>query len=596
MADTTRFRVDPLLIKVLSETYRSTEKALKELVDNAWDADAKTVRITLPAPMTGDPIVISDDGSGMTPTEVECEYMVVADDRRSRRGELTQMLKRRVKGRKGVGKFAGLMAADTMEVETKARQQCTKVQILKETLRPRSEDLETVGVPIMVSDCLSHEKGTTIILSNLNQDLEYPDPEKLRRLLFIEYGRSENFEIYVNDVRLDMSDLPGTQHRHQAELPHIGHVNLRFTIGDGKQGFKGNGIAIRVEGKTVGEPGFFGLDQDPEVPPKLLKQVYGEVDADGLLKGVTADWGAIIENSAGYQALRELVAQQIKAKLSDVHKRDMSLARARLQKQIDAELAKLPEHRRQIAERYLQRVLAKFYNEPDDKLTVIVNLCLEALEVDEYYAVVQNLEQAEKADVVTFAAALEDFGLTDMAFMMRQALRRTQFLDHLDHLIDDPETMEKELHAAIAGNLWVLGPEFGLLSSNRTLAKFLDDSLSAKFTGPRANKRPDLFLAEQMSGGFLLIEFKRPSKAIDRDDQNQAVKYRDDLIKHFEPISIIMMGRGRAESVDPRDTPRDLRVISYSNLISTARTRLDWLLRELRDPRLPPPGPAVAAV
>ena len=62
------------------------------------------------------------------------------------------------------------------------------------------------------------------------------------------------------------------------------------------------------------------------------------------------------------------------------------------------------------------------------------------------------------------------------------------------------------------------------------MAKFLDDNLGAKFTGPRANKRPDLFLAELMSGGFLLIEFKRPSKAIDRDDQNQAVKYRVDLI------------------------------------------------------------------
>lgn len=72
---------------------------------------------------------------------------------------------------------------------------------------------------------------------------------------------------------------------------------------------------------------------------------------------------------------------------------------ARIQRRIEATLAKLPEHDRRIAERYLQRVLAKFYNEPDEKLTVIINLCLEALEVDDYYVVVENLE---KGDVSIF--------------------------------------------------------------------------------------------------------------------------------------------------------------------------------------------------
>lgn len=195
MADTTRFRVDPLLIKVLSETYRSTEKALKELVDNAWDADATAVRIKLPEPLSGEPIVISDDGSGMTLMEVEGEYLSVADDRRSRRGERTPKFKRLVKGRKGIGKFAGLMAADTMEMETRVRGQRTCVQIPKDALKPREGDLEAVSLPIESAACPPEEHGTTITLRNLNQAFEYPDADKLRRLLFLEYGRSEDFAI-----------------------------------------------------------------------------------------------------------------------------------------------------------------------------------------------------------------------------------------------------------------------------------------------------------------------------------------------------------------------------------------------------------------
>ncbi len=66
-----KYRVDTQLARLLAEGYRSSEAALKELVDNAWDADAETVRIDLPAPMTPGPIVINDDGSGMTESELQ---------------------------------------------------------------------------------------------------------------------------------------------------------------------------------------------------------------------------------------------------------------------------------------------------------------------------------------------------------------------------------------------------------------------------------------------------------------------------------------------------------------------------------------------
>jgi|GEM_PF-3469623 hypothetical protein len=47
-----KFRVDPQITEVLGEGYRTSEQAIKELVDNAWDADAESIEITLPEPMT----------------------------------------------------------------------------------------------------------------------------------------------------------------------------------------------------------------------------------------------------------------------------------------------------------------------------------------------------------------------------------------------------------------------------------------------------------------------------------------------------------------------------------------------------------------
>ena len=63
----------------------------------------------------------------MTEREVRHEYLNIANDRRSRKGDLTLGKKRPVKGRKGIGKFAGLVAADLMEVTTRCRSESTRL-------------------------------------------------------------------------------------------------------------------------------------------------------------------------------------------------------------------------------------------------------------------------------------------------------------------------------------------------------------------------------------------------------------------------------------------------------------------------------------
>ena len=67
---TIHFAVSPRLAALLGDGYRSTEQALKELIDNAWDADAEVVNVSLPAPMTLDPIVIIYDGQGMSSQDI----------------------------------------------------------------------------------------------------------------------------------------------------------------------------------------------------------------------------------------------------------------------------------------------------------------------------------------------------------------------------------------------------------------------------------------------------------------------------------------------------------------------------------------------
>jgi hypothetical protein len=340
-----------------------------------------------------------------------------------------------------------------------------------------------------------------------------------------------------------------------------------------------------VTGKTIGKSTWFGLEQDELLSRKLLARVYGELEADGLAQDVTADWGAVIENSTAYACVCEWAAGLLRSSMTRHFAREVGFAKARHTRLIQRELAKLPEHRRQAAHRQIERVLRNFYGESEERIEAVLRVTLEAFEQDEYWTVVEAVDQARSADVATFAEALGQFGIVDMAVIGQQARRRLDFLKSLDDLIGRPETLEKDLHTAIENNLWMFGHEHALLASNETLRRTLAEAMEKTFA--RAKTRPDLLLCSQLGQRYVLIEFKRPSKDITRDDENQAVKYRDDLLRRFEPIDVIVIGRGRASSVDPRSGHPDLKTISYASLISDARTQLDWLIDQLRQPRSP---------
>ena len=352
-----QFRVDPRLARLLGENYRSTEQAIKELIDNAWDADAEHVWITLPEPLTGDPIVIQDDGTGMTEREVRQEYLNIANDRRSRKGDLTIGKRRAVKGRKGIGKFAGLVAADVMEICTRCRNESTRLRIVKEDVLLAQRDLEKVDLPVETGPCRAGQHGTTVTLSCLNTKFHLPDPETLRQLLALEYGRERDFVLLVNGDSLAHEDIPGQKFSATVQLPNAGTVTINFTIMDKPAQKSQAGIVMRVGGKVVGHPSFLGLDENPDLPQRLLRHVVGEVIADSLEEDVTADWGAIIENSVAFDEARKWVGDQITYQVQRKFDADIEDQVKRREKAIERRIATLPEHRREFA-RTQKKVLA----------------------------------------------------------------------------------------------------------------------------------------------------------------------------------------------------------------------------------------------
>ena len=587
MTPTASFRVDPRLTAILGESYPSSERALRELIDNAWDAEATEVQVTLPDILSDAPIIVIDNGSGMKEQELRTEYLNIASPRLSRKGERTPNLLRVVKGRRGIGKFAGLILAETMEVETKAHGTCTRLTISKSAILGTAKDLEQVPLPVDMQPCPPKEHGTIVTLRNLNQSLNFPKVDKLREILAYDYGRETDFVIFVNRERVFRHDIQGETFTKEIPLPNGQTAVVTYTIAEKPVPGSKAGIILRVGGKSIGRPHLFGLEHDEVLSDRLKRRVVGEINLPPDSLELTAAGGDVIESDKSFEHLANAMQKDVKQSLEATHSNEVNLAKARWVQMMNRRLENVPEHRRAIIEERLNKLISRSYQEgeKEERITVLVSLVLDALELDEYWTVCREIQEAEKVDVFHFADALERFGLCDLAFIAQQAKRRLGFLDYLDRLARDPVTTEQQIHRALQHNLWVFGPEYSLMASNQQLQSIISEYTQQHYEGADAKDRPDLFLAGNIINQHLLIEFKRPSVTVGRDAEAQAKKYADTLTGRLGmSLQILIVGGEVDPKLQDEYTGKKTSFAAYRAVIASAHRQLDWLIDQLNRP------------
>ena len=188
-----RLTVDKLGVKL----YDRVSAVIAELVSNSYDADATKVTVSAPmgeflATKTGGVITsknftieVVDDGIGMTPDEVNRHYLIVGQDRRAEggRGEVSPLYKRKVMGRKGIGKLAPFGVCRYIEVITSGGEPITRTNekgveetgyltahiiLDKEVLLAATED-DYEPMVGGLDNTLRSESGTTVRLSEFEK-------------------------------------------------------------------------------------------------------------------------------------------------------------------------------------------------------------------------------------------------------------------------------------------------------------------------------------------------------------------------------------------------------------------------------------------
>jgi len=125
---TNRFPIDvaaSVIADISAGIYRTPAGALKELISNAFDADARTVRITTNAPHFRT-FTCTDDGLGLTPEKFKQVMRLIGGSSKRDQGDVSPVFGRPLIGRIGIGLLAIGQICRRFEVFSSAKGSAVK--------------------------------------------------------------------------------------------------------------------------------------------------------------------------------------------------------------------------------------------------------------------------------------------------------------------------------------------------------------------------------------------------------------------------------------------------------------------------------------
>jgi hypothetical protein len=282
------------IVSIGERLYAESVELLRELVNNAFDADATEVRVEV----SPDRIEVSDNGAGMDFAGLE-QYFIIGSDEKVVHSRSPRFGRVRI-GQFGIGKFASLAAASRFELVTRHKDFAARVVFDKKAWEEAKDEWH-LPCEILTPDSQPND-GTTVILSELTKSFQVEDVE--RKLIESVPLKAADFAVSVNGRRLYPRSLVGRRIP-LLEGTKYGPVTGEIVITPKSAAdFKNLGIEVKVKGATV-KKDLFGM----ETWGKAVARVKGEICADFL--PITSDRSSFIVDSAEYQEFLKIMEKVV---------------------------------------------------------------------------------------------------------------------------------------------------------------------------------------------------------------------------------------------------------------------------------------------
>ncbi|MDE0356990.1 MAG: ATP-binding protein [Gammaproteobacteria bacterium] len=533
--------IDKLGVKL----YDKVSAVIAELIANAYDADA--TEVTVQAPMgqflatraggavsdKGFDIQVVDNGIGMTPLQVQEFFLVVGAERRrdAKRGSLSRVHRRKVMGRKGVGKLAPFGICKTIEVisaggdlvggdgaEPVARGYLTSHIMLDYDAivalgnEPDERYKPTVGDR---DETYSSQSGTRILLKDFNFR-KVPDIDVLGRQLAQRFGiKSRNWQIQLVDNTksdaspqtvgaFDITTMPNTRLTFRQDRTVLGPdgnpedgLSAGFDHEDmfrpvtgwmaySKAPYRDDlmaGVRIYCRGKIAAQTSIFNQRAGFTGEHNIRSYLVGELHADWLDEDedlIQTDRRDILwsdELAAAFQAWGQRIVKRI-GKLSRDPLRKATLELFLETGDVDARILSayptadqhdIRDSANEVA-RSFGRTISRVEAEDADVVNELVDLSITLAPHITLNAMMKEAADAAATPLAVLGSFLRTARLAELSSFGRIAEDRLKVIDRLETLKDAADTKEDEFQQLITDAPWLINPEWAPVTENQTFS------------------------------------------------------------------------------------------------------------------------------
>jgi len=595
--------------------YSNVPAVLSELIANAWDADSTEVRITI----SDNEIEILDNGCGMNEEDINTKFLNVGYQRRKKSSDdLTPKLKRKVMGRKGIGKLSIFSIAEHIEVYTK-KENTIGISMKVEEIREKIEQKQPYHPKeVLISEDvkISSDTGTRIVLKNLKKRVASSIDKNIKKRVARRFDIwSDKFKVLIDENEISIEDRDYF-HKLEFAITYGNYSKENFSKID-KDKLHARPVSSLEEGSVSGWIGLVkesgGLQDGSDNLNKISVLARGKVALEDILElyregglytkfligEIRADFLDVteeediatssrqdfIQNDARFIKLKNFIFKELKfiQKARADYKIADGAKKAEEIPAIKEWLGTLQGDTKSSAKKLFGRINSIATDEKHRN-----TLYKHGVLAFEYLHHKEKLQQLDSLEVGSIEIAVQLFSDLDdieASWYYQITEGRLEVIRKLkEHIQGD--SLEKIIQKHIYEHLWLLDPSWDRATEVPAMEESIKDGLGKlKLTEEERSGRLDIKY-KKVSGKHVIIELKRYSvntKVGELVDQVKKYKkaVKKELQAHNEEGSIeviCLVGSGlsgwddlESKQEDERSlSAQDIRVVTYQQLIKDA--------------------------
>ena len=598
---TVKMGFDPNTIEHLGvQMYSTLPPVIAELVANAYDADAEKVRIFL-EDKGEKKITVADTGHGMSFENLEAKFLKIGRNRREEENQYSESGKRKVIGRKGIGKLAFFGIASHVEIITR-REGKENAFTLDWAAIKRSGSEYNAPVHRYNAECSEDRSGTTIVLTQIRRKTSFQPKDlaaSLARTFAVFNEREFEVEIIHNnenprkitnemkydDIKIENGwDFPyqdaGFEYEYTEQITGK-IISAKTPVGPSMKG-----IALFSRGKLVNNHEFYGEKASSHGYAYLTGWLNIDFVDDWEQDVIGTNRQSLNWENEKTSELRSYLQHVVQKIYTEQRKKKAQSKKDAIKKRkgidVDKWLQKLPGHERKLAQKITNQIIE---NEGIDteKAEGLLGYVQDAFQFEAFKEFASDVADMQEVDSAEFIALLKEWQLVEAKELYRLSLGRISTINELSkHMVENSKEVPT-MHDFFKQFPWLLDPRIIEFKHEVSYAEILKNKYPER--GLKESERRIDFVCTSVSDSRFIIELKRPHHTVNAKDIKQAADYRAFLENHIgntlesasQVVAYIVGGKKSSNhfaqaEMNTYRTSGEIYVKTYSELLENAKT------------------------